>query len=368
MTRSNLVVPCHWNYEVLETLAQQNRENATNNIAISDMYGALAGEAIGNGRSPNKVTQLKREEAIRFKEAVHSKGIHFNYLLNNSLPFATKPSMEAVREYTDWIVNDFKPDALVIASLDLMKMVRSFYGEISIHVSTIAGVQTSRDMDKFAEIRPEKIVVHNDTSRDFANLSAVLEHSQKQGIGIEVLCTESCLRKCQYMDAHRDLISAGGDDTSLQCRCNTQKLSNPFEFLRANFIRPEDLEFYEGLGVKNFKISGRSKPAQWLPFVTNAYLERHFEGNLIRLLGIDPSLHAEEWIYVNNSALNGLIKDFPKTGLPEDEERYCTTWAKKLFASGDMRINDFSYDTTGQHITCKGGIEGFRRRFYPKLA
>jgi collagenase-like PrtC family protease len=100
------------------------------------------------------------------------------------------------------------------------------------------------------------------------------------------------------------------------------------------------MHVYEDMGIDKFKITGRSKPAEWLPEVTGAYLQRRYDGNLIRLLGIDPSLNAEQWLTINNRSLDGFLEGFPNTGDGVDEEGYCDDWASRLYASGDIRLSD----------------------------
>lgn len=358
--KTHIVVPCHWDYGVLDILAKQNERYIDNNINVTDMYGALAGEPIGNGRSQNKITKLNRQEAIAFRNRVREKGIQFNYLLNNSIPFANNPSTEKVYEYLDWIIEKFIPDGLLIASKDLMKMVRERYGSIPIHVSTIAGVTSANDLEKFADILPERVVVHNDTARDFKNLEEVVTKSRELKIDVEILATESCLRKCPYMQEHRDHISRGGDDSYIQCACNTKKLQYPSQILRANFIRPEDIDFYRNVGINFFKISGRSKQPVWLPEVTEAYLGQSYAGNLIRLLGIDPNINAERWIFINNSALNGFLEGFPRTGESEDELEYCDFWVRRLFSQGDLIIEGFDYQISEGRMVCVDAPEKVR--------
>jgi collagenase-like PrtC family protease len=363
--KTQLVVPCHWDYNVLDILAKQNADYKEQQIGVTDMYGGLPGESIGNGRSPNKVARLTRTDAITFRKAVEERKIKFNYLLNNSLPFTNSPSMQQVHEYLDWIVGEFKPDALVIASKDLMKIVRERYGSIPIHISTIAGISSVEDLERFRDINPSKVVVHNDLARDFSSLEETARRAAECGIDIELMVTESCLRKCPYMKEHRDHISRGGDDSNIQCSCNMKKLSYPYEILRANFVRPEDLAFYEEKGISSFKISGRSKPASWLPLATEAYMCRNNYGNLISLLGIDPNLYAEEWIFISNKALDGFIDSFPRTGSSDDEADYCKMWAVKLFKKGDFRIRGISYKIDNGDLTCTAGLSEFKHKYYP---
>ena len=112
--------------------------------------------------------------------------------------------------------------------------------------------------------------------------------------------------------------------------------------------------FYEKLGVKYFKISGRSKPVSWLPEVVKAYQSRNYEGNLIRLLGIDPKLEAENWIYIDNKSLDGFIEGYPQSIDKEKESDYCDKWMVKLFEEHKFHLNDGTeYSVEGEHLVLK---------------
>ena len=116
----------------------------------------------------------------------------------------------------------------------------------------------------------------------------------------------------------------------------------PRELLKANVIRPEDMRFYERMGIDLFKITGRSKPAAWLPEVARAYLKMGYTGNLMRLVGIDPNLKAEQWIFIDNNSLEGFLAYFPQTGREEDENKYCDEWIERLYRDGKFRVDDGS--------------------------
>lgn len=108
----------------------------------------------------------------------------------------------------------------------------------------------------------------------------------------------------------------------------------------ANFVRPEDLVMYENIGVKLFKITGRSKPIGWLEEVVFAYLNRQYNGNLFRLLGTDPILEVENKIYIANSALNGFLETYPKSGNISEEKNYCEQWINKLYLNKKFRVEN----------------------------
>jgi collagenase-like PrtC family protease len=66
--------------------------------------------------------------------------------------------------------------------------------------------------------------------------------------------------------------------------CNDLRLRQPVHYLRANWIRPEDLHYYEELGYHNFKIVERNTPTPVLLQRVHAYANRRYDGNLLDLV------------------------------------------------------------------------------------
>src|SRR3972149_6557479 len=336
---SHLTLPCHWSKEVIENILT-NSDNR--DMDIVEIYGALAGDIpIGHGRSSKSVTPISKEESIEFRKFIRSKGINFTYLINAPFSFHNESQKILVREYLEWILGEFKPDALTISSRELMQFVREMDRRIPIHISTIAGIKTAAELESYLDIRPSRIVPHHDCGKRFGDLAKLVEVGNDHGVDIELLSTESCLFECPHRDAHYECLSKKDKDAGFHTSCNTAKLNSPREFLRAGgVIRPEDTAFYEQLGIKYFKISGRSKSEAWLPEVVKAYLNRSYDGNLMRLLGIDPSLKAENWIYINNKSLDGFIENYPRNRNGSDEIAYCDRWTSKLYKEGEFRLLD----------------------------
>jgi collagenase-like PrtC family protease len=173
---------------------------------------------------------------------------------------------------------------------------------------------------------------------------------------VEILVTESCLYRCPMRDAHYKSLAGGGADKPFHVTCNARKLTSPREFLLAGgLVRPEDTGKFEEMGVKYFKISGRSKPAGWLPEVVRAYQTRDYEGNLIRLTGIDPTLRAEEWVVIENKALEGYLDGFPASEPYEEQVTYADNWIKRLYHSGGFYLTDGSeYLVEGGELKISG--------------
>ena len=353
--RAGITIPCHWNKEVIELIVKQNKE--IDGPKVVEIYGALPeGGPIGHGRSPESVVPVSREEACNFRFYLKEQGLDFTYLLN--APFKKikgENHQVELTEYLQWIINDLRPDAVTVSSLELMSLVREMSSEIPIHISTIAGVKKVEDLQKYLSLRPNRLVPHHDCGKDFTALKELVDLACKNNIEVELLSTESCLRECPSRDAHYTYLAQKSKDCVFHTVCNTKKIENPAEFLLAGgVIRPEDMGFYEKLGVKYFKISGRSKPVSWLPEVVKAYQSRNYEGNLIRLLGIDPKLEAENWIYIDNKSLDGFIEGYPQSIDKEKESDYCDKWMVKLFEEHKFHLNDGTeYSVEGEHLVLK---------------
>jgi len=122
--------------------------------------------------------------------------------------------------------------------------------------------------------------------------------------------------------------------------CRYKLFTQPEEFIKANWIRPEDVGYYEDTGINSLKIIDRNRKTQDIVFALRAYLERRFDGNLIDLLFyIHPSsketiflkglrfflhplqinifklikikqLFPDIGVYVDNRKLDGFLKYF----------------------------------------------------------
>jgi len=70
-------------------------------------------------------------------------------------------------------------------------------------------------------------------------------------------------------------------------------LKDPVNFVRSVWIRPEDLSFYEKLGIDCFKVLERSCPTDLLVKRVKAYRDQSFDGNLYELVAPMASIRKE---------------------------------------------------------------------------
>lgn len=346
---SGLTIPCHWDRNVTNRILSQNKSAS---LKLVEVYGVLAdGGPVGHGRSPDSVVKVARREAIDFRNYLRESNLRFTYLLNAPFRFTGESEQRRLLDdYLGWILGELKPDALTISSHELMRFVRSVDSEVPIHISTIAGVQTVQELREYLDVRPGRVVPHHDVGKNWQDLRDLVLFGKQNDIRVELMVTESCLYKCPSRTAHYEHLAHGRKDTPFHLTCNARKMVSPSEFLLAGgVVRPEDVSLFEEVGVDYFKITGRSKPADWLPETVQAYQTRNYEGNLIRLLGIDPSLKAEEWFYVDNKGLNDFMRSFPSGENDTVRREYCEAWAVKLYQEGRLFVRD------GSQYSVEGG-------------
>jgi hypothetical protein len=127
-------------------------------------------------------------------------------------------------------------------------------------------------------------------------------------------------------------------------RCTFQKLTDPVEYLRSPWIRPEDVEVYEDLGIDLFKVAGREKmgdgPAShtdWICETYAAYRARRCSDVAALLVGNQApfSLAGQapppSGVRIDSSKLDGFLRFFQEDGCALDCDycEHCTEWATR---------------------------------------
>lgn len=353
--QTGLNIPCHWNQNVMAEIL--DRTVPHEGLPVLETYGALPGSPFGHGRVDRLIPATSLDTAMAFRHFLRERHVALTYVLNAPhLPDGNRPAMDA---YLSWLVRELQPDALIIASHELMRYVREKDPEIPIHVSTVAAVRTSRDLAKFLDIRPNRVVPHHDLGKDWVALDALMAFARAHRVDVELLVTESCLYSCPCRSAHYAHVANPANTSDLQFHvwCQSKKIARPSEFLRAGgATRPEDIHLLEERDVTVFKISGRSWPAVRIPRIVAAYQDRSYSGNLFELLGVSPAIR-NGWVYLNSQALDGFLKDFPQ-GSIEAQKKYAEAVVIRLYDAGHFFVKGAEYETKNGALVLKSDQKG----------
>lgn len=300
----NFSIPVRWDRGYIDEVLSFEQSHAR----ISNFYGVVEHPVSRNGRVPLEHQRVAAESARELIAHIHARGRRFKYLLNAPDPLRPKVTEDDEVALIRFLAEELEVDDVVVSSPRLMRLVREAAPRLEIHVSTIAGVGNLEQLQPFLPMKPALVVPQHDVPKKPRALSALQAGCEEAGMAVEVMVTESCLFGCPWMKGHYQALSESMDDRDFHRKCRDERLANPAELLACgSFIRPEDVDHYVSLGVRRFKISGRSKSAEWLLRAARAYLGGKYDGNLVDLMGMDPVARPETWMRVDSAALDGLI-------------------------------------------------------------
>ncbi|MFC0878029.1 U32 family peptidase [Saccharicrinis sp. FJH2] len=270
-------IPMLFRREYIDGLAGLEKEEL---VQIGSVYGAIQKSVIGQARFSKKIPQLDHQELAHFVKKVHDLGIEFHYTLNS-------PWNGMLERYTE-NRNDIKTeissiigtgiDALVLANPYLIAFVKDNWPELKIIGSINLQTATAYRFNKLLKDGCHRVVLDRTVNRNIRFLKML----KIQGQNYSLLVNSTCLFDCplqQYHANENGALSSGSDlnviDTEFCLKyCISAFNQQKENFLKATWIRPEDLSLYENIGVKNLKIQGRTLEPKILLDLIRAYLNR----------------------------------------------------------------------------------------------
>jgi collagenase-like PrtC family protease len=298
--KTKFCVPCNWDYGLLDSL---------DSVEIHSLYGKLSHDEIGGGRPFYKLPKPTKKFAVNYINLVRKKAINFNYLLNSSCTGNnefTKDGHKAIIELLSWIVSA-GANYVTVAIPYIAELVKKKFPKIKISASKMAFISTTRQAKFWEDLGADEITINPDINRNLKRLEQI---KKSVSCDLILLVNEACLYHCPYVYYHVNSDSHASQTGNIKTYicysrifCEETFTRDKSEIIKSTFIRPEDLNFYEEIGVRRFKLVGRSRPTEWILNALNAYSLKKYEGNLAQILGTF-SLHHE--------VSSGNLKDFIK--------------------------------------------------------
>ncbi|RJO70422.1 MAG: peptidase U32 [Myxococcales bacterium] len=259
---------------------------------VYEVYGKLTSDYFGGGRPSFYLPEVDRGRLERFVQLAHGQGIEFNYLLNASamgnMEYTREGQrqMEAMLEWLDGV----GVDSVTVASIYFLRLVKRRYPRLKVRVSSHRYTDNPRKVRFWVDNGADYIVVSEvNIHREFKVLEAM--QTAAQGVELQLIVNNWCRQDCAIAGNHAVSLSAASQQNGkgfpldyCSIVCNNIRLNEPVNYLRANWIRPEDLHLYEDLGYHNFKIVERNTPTQILLERVKAYSEQRYDGNLLDLV------------------------------------------------------------------------------------
>ena len=267
-----------------------------NKESISEVYFAWDGFA--NGRNTTYIAgELSQWEAAQRKalelRTLSENGIKLNLLFNATCYGAESLSrvfFESIGNTTDHVKNTFGLASVTTTSPLIGKFIKDNFSDIDVRASVNMSIGTVEGMDYVAPYF-DSFYLKRELNRDFRAIKKLKAWCDDNGKQLYALANSGCLNNCSAHVFHDNLVSHENEIKKMDngyafegiCK---RYLSDP-EKLRllpdiTNFIRPEDVELYEGL-FPALKLATRvsADPVR----ILRAYIEnKKYSGSVFDLL------------------------------------------------------------------------------------
>jgi collagenase-like PrtC family protease len=259
---------------------------------VYEIYGKLTSDFFGGGRPSFYLPEVDRHQFERYVRRTHEAGIQYNYLLNASAMGNQEYTREGRRqmdEMLDWL-DSTGVDSVTVANLFFLRLIKRRHPRLKVRISSHRFTDNARKVRFWVENGADYIVVSEvNIHREFAVLKAMREAAGN--VELQLIVNNWCRQDCAIAGNHAVSLSAASQTNSrgfpldyCSLVCNDIRLKAPVNYIRANWIRPEDLPLYEELGYHNFKIVERNTPTAILLDRVKAYSARRYDGNLLDLV------------------------------------------------------------------------------------
>lgn len=260
---------------------------------VYEIYGKLKHDYIGGGRPDNTLVDVDKKIFEDHVKKVRDAGIRFNYLLNGSCLNNNEQDSKWQKEFIKFLtyLRSVGVNALTITNPYILMLVKKhFKDDFKVRISTFACIDSYTKAKYWEDMGADYLCVDFvKINRDFKTLKYMVDNLSKAKI--EILVTNSCLKNCPMIYTHTNSLSHASNKSSNKKYqdwslffCQKKELEDVSEYIKSPWVRPEDIKYYEDIGIEHFKITERDFPTSELVKRVKAYTERSYDGNLLDLI------------------------------------------------------------------------------------
>lgn len=294
-------VGTNFDFALIDKVEQMNKE-FEGKSKVTEMYGSIREHADLAARPDFRLPDISENQLKEYVEKLSSIGVDFNYTLNSFFPYGSKEGFVYYKSFTKHIIEFLESigvKRITVANPIMLEFVRNvLHSDIAIEVSTCMHIDTVTQIkylkDKY---NIDKVCGNVLKNRDFDFLSMAAGYCNDNGIMYELMVNEFCgvggegyATHCIYRDScymchatGKTVKDADAFDEYPMKLCTGSRNEDQANWLKMRFIRPEDLVHYRGIGIHNFKITGRTASTDYITRVLRSYMAEDFDGGLLNL-------------------------------------------------------------------------------------
>ncbi|QXE90855.1 U32 family peptidase [Geomonas subterranea] len=280
---------------------------------VAELFGKLPADSVGGGRASFMLAPLSKARFRAHVQEAARRGIGFNYLVNpacmDNREFIRKGQAELERLLA--FVEECGVTSVTVSLPFLLPIIKKRHPRLKVRVGVYARVDCVAKARFWEDLGADCITLESiAVNRDFPMLGSI---RQAVGLELQLIANSNCLIFCPLSGQHMVNLSHASQKGHASrgfmidycaLKCSALKLADPSHYLRSEFIRPEDMKVYTGLGFNSFKILERGAPTDVLARRVRAYAEGRFDGNLLDLI--------QPYGYKTSSPKGGRLLDFQR--------------------------------------------------------
>jgi collagenase-like PrtC family protease len=276
-----LSVAANYDFDLVSRLAES---------PVAEVYGKFPADVVGGGRPSYMGTPLTREDLAAYVSILHKHNIAFNYLLNSSCLGNREWSRRWQKKVMRLLegLGSMGVRRLTVSTPYFLERVKAAFPEFYVKAGIYAQIDTPRRARFWRDLGADALTLESfSINRDFATLRAIRE---AVGCELQLIANHPCLPNCAMQPYHQNGFAHSSDGSHQlfidYCflHCTLKRLEDPSMLIKAGWIRPEDIGFYEALGYEHFKLLERGIPSAELLKRVDAYGHRCCTGNLAELI------------------------------------------------------------------------------------
>lgn len=270
---------------------------------ITEVYGSIREHAWLTARPDFRLPDVSVRTLDEHVGMLKDIGVKFNYTLNTPFP----GSREWLRTHAvllSRVLHDIQFAGVIrvtVANPLLMQLIREYTeSHFEFDVSTIAHIDTVTQIKYLHEqyyLGGGNVCFGIHKNRAFRWLQAAADYCKSIKAEPEILVNEFCAvggvgytTHCPHRDSCYLLHAT--DKTLEETKefsgypmqhCIASRNKDPVSWLRTRFVRPQDLVYYNDVGIYKFKLSGRTGTTEYMKMILNAYMSGNYDGNLLAL-------------------------------------------------------------------------------------
>ena len=257
---------------------------------VAEVYGKLPVDVVGGGRPGYMSTRLAKRELAEYVAALNRHDIAFNYLLNSSCQGNREWSRHWQKKLMRLLdtLGSMGVRRLTVSTPYLLERVKAAFPDFYVKAGIYAQIDTPRRACFWQDLGADALTLEAfSINRDLPALRAIRAAVNCE---LQLIANHPCLPNCPTQPYHQAGISHGSDGSRnvfidyCFLSCTLRRLEDPSLFIKAAWIRPEDIAFYEAMGYENFKILERGIPSADLLKRVEAYSRRCSGENLADLI------------------------------------------------------------------------------------